>query len=625
MDKDTKKEFHPYVPAGSNMPEVTVKSVTTGIILLLIFGAANAYLGLKVGMTVSASIPAAVVSMAIMKGLMRKKGSILENNIVQTIASAGEAAAAGIAFSIPAMYMLGQSPSLLLVSLVCLFGGVLGVVAMVIYRRYLIIKQADQLSYPEGTACAEILIAGDKGGVSAKTVFKGGIIAAGYRVVQVLFGVFPEAAGFAIPGWAGASLSIYSMPSLVGVGYLINMKIAGVMLGGGVLAALVITPLITLFGGTAPAAIFPASATVAELGPGGIWSEYIQYIGAGALTIGGLFEFFKAMPVVRDALRGAAESFRSKAKPAANLNDRTDVDMSFKSIIILFCVIVVLVAVLPIFPVGIIGALLVGVFGFLFVSIASRIVGVVGSSSNPISGMTIATIFASALIFKALGYSGMDGMVASIAVGSIVTVAAAIAGDISQDLKTGYLVGACPRSQQLLEILGVLIFSGVSGIIFALLNDAYVIGSEAMPSPATAVIAVLVKGIFSGQLPWDLLLIGAAIGVMVELLGLPSLPFAIGLYLPLGLTTPIFLGGFIHHLLEKASLDNEGGTLYASGLVAGDAIIGVVGAILTTAGVSLAFGAGWLSAGVGQIVSFAAILCIAVSIFVTTKKNKKAF
>jgi putative OPT family oligopeptide transporter len=578
MDKDTKKEFHPYVPAGSNMPEVTVKSVTTGIILLLIFGAANAYLGLKVGMTVSASIPAAVVSMAIMKGLMRKKGSILENNIVQTIASAGEAAAAGIAFSIPAMYMLGQSPSLLLVSLVCLFGGVLGVVAMVIYRRYLIIKQADQLSYPEGTACAEILIAGDKGGVSAKTVFKGGIIAAGYRVVQVLFGVFPEAAGFAIPGWAGASLSIYSMPSLVGVGYLINMKIAGVMLGGGVLAALVITPLITLFGGTAPAAIFPASATVAELGPGGIWSEYIQYIGAGALTIGGLFEFFKAMPVVRDALRGAAESFRSKAKPAANLNDRTDVDMSFKSIIILFCVIVVLVAVLPIFPVGIIGALLVGVFGFLFVSIASRIVGVVGSSSNPISGMTIATIFASALIFKALGYSGMDGMVASIAVGSIVTVAAAIAGDISQDLKTGYLVGACPRSQQLLEILGVLIFSGVSGIIFALLNDAYVIGSEAMPSPATAVIAVLVKGIFSGQLPWDLLLIGAAIGVMVELLGLPSLPFAIGLYLPLGLTTPIFLGGFIHHLLEKASLDNEGGTLYASGLVAGDAIIGVVGA-----------------------------------------------
>jgi putative OPT family oligopeptide transporter len=607
------------------MPEITVKSVTTGIILLLIFGAANAYLGLKVGMTVSASIPAAVVSMAIMKGLMRKKGSILENNIVQTIASAGEAAAAGIAFSIPAMYMLGQSPSLLLVSLVCLFGGVLGVVAMVIYRRYLIIKQADQLSYPEGTACAEILIAGDKGGVSAKTVFKGGIIAAGYRVVQVLFGVFPEAAGFAIPGWAGASLSIYSMPSLVGVGYLINMKIAGVMLGGGVLAALVITPLITLFGGTAPAAIFPASATVAELGPGGIWSEYIQYIGAGALTIGGLFEFFKAMPVVRDALRGAAESFRSKAKPAANLNDRTDVDMSFKSIIILFCVIVVLVAVLPIFPVGIIGALLVGVFGFLFVSIASRIVGVVGSSSNPISGMTIATIFASALIFKALGYSGMDGMVASIAVGSIVTVAAAIAGDISQDLKTGYLVGACPRSQQLLEILGVLIFSGVSGIIFALLNDAYVIGSEAMPSPATAVIAVLVKGIFSGQLPWDLLLIGAAIGVMVELLGLPSLPFAIGLYLPLGLTTPIFLGGFIHHLLEKASLDNEGGTLYASGLVAGDAIIGVVGAILTTAGVSLAFGAGWLSAGVGQIVSFAAILCIAVSIFVTTKKNKKAF
>ena len=615
-----KKEFKPYIPANESPAELSLRSVIVGIVLLLIFGTANAYLGLKVGMTVSASIPAAVVSMAVMRTLM-KNATILENNTAQTIASAGEALAAGVVFSLPAMYMLGEEfyPSLLTISLVALFGGIIGVVAMVIYRRYLIVKQHGELAYPEGTACAEILIAGEKGGVSAKTVFKGGILAAVYRLFQGTFCFFPEALSWTLPGLAGARIGVNALPSMLGVGYLVGVKIAGIMLAGGVVAALVITPLITIMGAQAAEPIFPALATVAELGIDGIWNDYIQYIGAGALTIGGVFEFFKAMPAVKDAILGAFGNTGSDG--ATTL--RTDRDLSFKLLGALFVAVIVLIAVLPAFPIGILGAVLTAIFGFLFVSIASRIVGVVGSSSNPISGMTIATIFASALIFRATGYEGAEGMVAAIIVGAVVTCATAIAGDVSQDLKTGYLVGATPRYQQIGEFLGVVIFAGISGVVLNLLHSAYTIGSEIIPAPATAVISVLVEGIFDGNLPWDLLLIGAALGLMMELLNLPSLPFAIGIYLPISLTVPIFIGGAVRALLEKKGKDNDAGTLYASGLVAGDSIIGVLGAGLAVGGISLGFGANIVPAALGTVICVVAFAAVTVSIYTTTAKAKK--
>lgn len=616
-----KKEFKPFVPANESPAELTLRSVIVGIVLLLIFGTANAYLGLKVGMTVSASIPAAVVSMAVMRTLM-KNATILENNTAQTIASAGEALAAGVVFSLPAMYVLGEEfyPSLMTISLVALFGGIIGVVAMVIYRRYLIVKQHGELAYPEGTACAEILIAGEKGGVSAKTVFKGGIIAAVYRLFQGTFCFFPEALNWTLPGLAGARIGLNALPSMLGVGYLVGVKIAGIMLAGGVVAALVITPLITIMGAQAAEPIFPALATVAELGIDGIWNDYIQYIGAGALTIGGVFEFFKAMPAVKDAVLGA---FSAAGDKAEGQTLRTDRDMSFKLLGALFIAVIVLIAVLPQFPIGILGAVLTAIFGFLFVSIASRIVGVVGSSSNPISGMTIATIFASALIFRATGYEGADGMVAAILVGAVVTCATAIAGDVSQDLKTGYLVGATPRYQQIGEFLGVVIFAGISGVVLNLLHSAYTIGSEIIPAPATAVISVLVEGIFDGNLPWDLLLIGAALGLMMELLNLPSLPFAIGIYLPISLTVPIFIGGAARALLEKKGKDNDAGTLYASGLVAGDSIIGVLGAGLAVGGISLGFGASIIPEALGNIICAIAFAAVTVTIYTTTAKAKK--
>ncbi len=610
--------FKPYVKPTDTIPEVTATSVIMGIILLLVFGAANAYLGLKVGMTVGASIPAAVVSMAILKGILRK-GTILENNIVQTIASTGEAAAAGVVFSIPAFYMLDYSPSIMLISLVALFGGLIGVVAMVIYRRYLIVKQHKELSYPEGTACAEILIAGDKGGVSAKLVFKGGILASVYRIAQSGFGLFPDTIEASIPNLPGGIIGMNALPSLAGVGYLIGMKISSVLLAGGLLAWLVIIPLITFIGSMVSVPIFPSSAAISELGPWGIWNDYIQYIGAGVLTVGGIFEFIKALPAVKEALKGAISEFKSLNKGESG--ERTDRDIPFKYLLITFVSIVIIMAILPQIPVGLLGAALTAVFGFLFVSISSRIVGVVGNSSNPVSGMTIATIFFSAIIMKSVGYTGMKGMAAAIIIGSIVTVAAAVAGDISQDLKTGYLLGATPIYQQVTEAFGAIIFAGASGFIVSLLHNAYTIGSSELPSPATAVIAVLVKGIFEGNLPWALLLMGAGIGLLVELLGIPSLPFAIGVYLPVHLTVPVFLGGVARNIVEKHKNGNiSDGTLYASGLVAGDALIGVLLAFLTTLGLAdkISFGSGLLGSA-GNIVSLILILFVTYTLYTNSK------
>lgn len=610
-----KDQTTPYVAADVKMKEISWLSVITGILLLVFFGAANAYLGLKVGMTVSASIPAAVMSMAILKGLLNK-GTILENNIAQTIASTGEAVAAGVVFSVPALFMLDYTPTLMLVSLIALFGGIIGIVGMVIFRRYLIIDQTKELHYPEGVACAEILIAGDQGGVSAKQVFRGGIIGAVFRFVQGGFTLFPESIEMTIPMLPGGVIGMDALPSLAGVGYLIGLEVSAIMLAGGLLAWVVIIPLIYFVGSQIPTALYPATEPILELGVWGIWENYIQYIGAGVLTVGGIFEFAKALPVIKDSFHGILKS----TKQSQSTGLRTDVDLSGKTLIGLFVLCVLAIWLLPAFPVNLLGALLVAFFGFLFTSISSRIVGVVGSSSNPVSGMTIATIFFTSILFRAVGFSGQEGMVAAVIIGSIVTVAACTAGDISQDLKTGYLVGASPRNQQIMEILGGLVFAGMSGFVLSLLHDAYTIGSAALPAPATSVIAVLVKGIFSGNLPWALIIIGVAIGITCELMGIASLPFAIGVYLPVHLSVPVYVGGLIRHFAEKRKRDLRHGTLYSSGLVAGDAIMGIVIAILTTAGIHsrIAFGEGLIP--YADVLALGLMVVIFIGIWRSTKE-----
>ncbi len=612
--KETKST--PYVPAEANMKEISWLSVITGIILLVFFGAANAYLGLKVGMTVSASIPAAVMSMAVLKGILNK-GNILENNIAQTIASTGEAVAAGVVFSVPALFMLDYAPALMLVSLIALFGGIIGIVGMVIFRRYLIIDSSKELHYPEGVACAEILIAGDQGGVSAKQVFRGGLIGAAFRFVQGGFMLFPESIEAAIPMLPGGVIGMDALPSLAGVGYLIGLEVSGIMLAGGLLAWVVIIPLIYFVGSQIPTALYPALEPIMELGVWGIWENYIQYIGAGVLTVGGIFEFAKALPVIKDSIRGIFQS--TKGSKGTGL--RTDRDLSGRTLTILFVGSILAIWLLPAFPVNLLGAFLVAFFGFLFTSISSRIVGVVGSSSNPVSGMTIATIFFSSILFRAIGFTGQEGMVATVIIGSIVTVAACTAGDISQDLKTGYLVGASPRNQQIMEILGGVVFAGMSGFVLSLLHGAYTIGSAALPAPATSVIAVLVKGIFSGNLPWSLIIIGAAIGITCELMGIASLPFAIGVYLPVHLSVPVYIGGLIRHFVDKRGRDQRHGTLYSSGLVAGDAIMGIVIAILTTTGVHgvIAFGEGLLPAP--DLITLGLMVLVFLGIWRSTRKS----
>ncbi|MDO5714851.1 MAG: oligopeptide transporter, OPT family [Tissierellia bacterium] len=611
------KKQSPYVAPHENMAEISWLSVITGILLLVFFGAANAYLGLKVGMTVSASIPAAVMSMAILKGLL-KKGTILENNVAQTIASTGEAVAAGVVFSVPALFMLDYTPTLMLISLIALFGGIIGIVGMVIFRRYLIIDQTKELHYPEGVACAEILIAGDKGGVAAHQVFRGGIIGSVFRFVQGGFMLFPEEIETVLPMLPGGVIGMNALPSLAGVGYLIGLRVSAVMLAGGLLAWVVIIPLIYFVGAQLPEAIFPATAPILELGVWGIWENYIQYIGAGVLTIGGIFEFAKALPVIKDSFHGIMKSVQGSKSSGL----RTDVDLSGKVLTALFVASVLAIWLIPSFPVNLLGALLVAFFGFLFTSISSRIVGVVGSSSNPVSGMTIATIFFTSILFRAIGFAGKEGMVAAVVIGSIVTVSACTAGDISQDLKTGYLVGASPRNQQIMEILGGAIFAGMSGFVLSLLHNAYTVGSAALPAPATSVIAVLVKGIFSGNLPWALIIIGALIGIICELIGIPSLPFAIGVYLPVHLTVPTYIGGLIRHYVEKKNRDIRHGTLYSSGLVAGDAIIGIVIAMITTAGLhsKIAFGEGLLPGA--DVIALVLMGFVFYGIWKSTKKSE---
>lgn len=622
MKNNNATEVKPYVAPHENVRETTLLSVLTGIVLLIFFGTANAYLGLKVGMTVSASIPAAVVSMAILRGILHR-GTILENNIAQTIASTGEAVAAGVVFSIPAFYMLDYTPSLMLISLIALLGGIIGIVAMVIFRRYLIIDQHEELAYPEGTACAGILIAGEEGGVSAKKVFKGGLIGAGFRFVQSGFMLFPDTIETVIPVLPGGMIGMNVLPSLAGVGYLIGPRIAGIMFAGGLMAWLVAIPLIYFCGTFCPDAIFPAFEPVSQLGVWGVWEHYIQYIGAGVLTVGGIFEFIKALPVVVDSVKGI---FKGVAGKVDGDLERTDRDMSFIAIAGLFALSIVAMAVIPEVPVGIGGALLVAFFGFLFVSISSRIVGVVGSSSNPVSGMVIATLFFTALIFKGCGVTGRAGIIHSIIVGSFVCVAAAVSADVSQDLKTGYLVGATPRDQQWMEILGAVVFAGMSGVVLNLLHNAYTIGSAELPAPATSVLAVLVKGIFEGNLPWTLLIVGVAIGIIVELMGAPALPFAIGFYLPVHLTVPIYIGGLVKLYCDRKRCDSNLGTLYASGLVAGDAIVGVLLALLTTAGVAtkLAFADGVLSASIGNWVAIILISLVFVSLYTNSVNKNEA-
>ena len=627
MSNNSKEnKFVPYVSASKSLPELTVTAIILGIILAIVFGAANAYLGLLIGLTVSASIPAAVISMAILRGIFRRD-SILENNIVQTMTTAGEAIGAGAVFTIPALFMWGMDVSQALILFIVLTGGFLGVFMMVPLRQLLIVKEHETLPYPEGTACAEVLKSGEKGGSSAKLIGVGLVIGGVVKALGDGFKLFKTEVETGITGFKNAVVGLDAFPSLLGVGYIIGPRVAGQMIGGGLLAWIVLIPAISFFGSGSATPIFPSEVPISELDAWGIWDNYIRYIGAGAVATGGLITLIKTLPTLFGSafatLRGVQAN---KGQLKAGLI-RTEKDIPAKFVWLGMLVVLLIIAFAPVTEVGIIGAAAIGIFGFLFVTVASRIVGIVGSSSSPTSGMTIATLLIVALIYKATGFTGMEGMVAVVTVAAIVCTALAVSGDVSQDLKTGYIVGGTPWKQQVAMMIGVVASAAVIGFTLILMDNAYTMGSAELPAPKAALMKILAEGVLGGDLPWTLIFIGTAIAITLEFFGLNSLSVAVGIYLPVHTSAPIMIGGFVRYFVERFAKSKEArksrvdrGTLFASGLIAGESLIGVLIAVLIAVGVQVPAVAVLAS----NLIPFLLFLALAgVLWYVSSKRNKE--
>ena len=622
MDNN-KKDFKPYIPADKVVPEFTVTALLIGILMAIVFGAANAYLGLLVGMTVSASIPAAVISMGIIRVILRKD-SILENNMVQTIGSAGESVAAGAIFTLPALFLWAEEgkidfPSILTIFLIALFGGVLGVCFMVPLRQALIVEEHGTLPFPEGTACAEVLLAGEEGGSKAGTVFAGLGIAAVYKFLADGTQLFKSEIGHAFESYKGSQVGIQVLPALAGVGYICGPKISSYMFAGGTLSWFVLMPLIALFG--ADATIFPASKTVTELltmeggGPSALWSNYIKYIGAGAVATGGIISLIKSLPLIIRTFKQAIDSMKNKN--AAHKGLRTEQDLPIPVLIAVALVIAVLIWLIPTFPVNLIGALIIVVFGFFFATVSSRMVGLIGSSNNPVSGMTIATLLFATVILKATGSTGITGMVGAISIGGIICIVAAIAGDASQDLKTGFIVGATPKKQQLGEIIGVVASAAAIGFVLYLLNEAWGYGTEKIPAAQATMMKMLVEGIMNGELPWALIFIGVFIAIVVEILHMPVMPFAVGMYLPFSLSAGIMAGGVVRILVEKRKgtekekkARTDRGLLFTSGMIAGEGIVGILLAVFAVFKIDSKIVLPFQLPQIGSLILFIALLAL---------------
>ncbi|HMV10397.1 MAG TPA: oligopeptide transporter, OPT family [Cyclobacteriaceae bacterium] len=625
------KMFKPYIAPEQNVAEFTVKSIVFGCLFGIIFGCSTTYLALKAGLTVSASIPIAVI--AITLGRKFLKTTILENNIIQTTGSAGESIAAGVVFTLPGFLFLSPGANgesyfnYLTILILAAFGGMLGTLMMIPLRRSLIVKEHGTLPYPEGTACASVLQAGEKGGVFAQTAFMGMGIALLYAILQKVLHVIAEVPAYVTKQtnkfWPSATINGEITPEYLGVGYIIGPKISGVLVAGSVLAWWAMIPLMaTLVSpdliamqlvkvgyladvntGGGPGNWDPATHTFAN-SAAAIYRAYIRQIGAGAVAAGGFITLMKTIPTIISSFRESIGSLKEKNEGGVL---RTERDFSFKVVIVGSLILVAIIALLPnqiipgdnIFQKIFIGILII-IFGFFFVTVASRIVGLVGSSNSPISGMTIATLMGTCLIFTSVGWSGYFFEPLALVVGGMICIAAANAGGTSQDLKTGFIVGATPKYQQLALFIGAIVSSIAIGWVVQILDTptadmaaqgiTHAIGSERYSAPQATLMATLAKGILSFNLDWQFVMVGVFIAVMIELCGIKALAFAIGLYLPLSTTLPIFIGGAIKGLIDwRAKKKNEvvveddlgRGSLFATGLIAGGALAGVIVAVLS--------------------------------------------
>ncbi len=572
-------EFTPYISEKKSPREFSFRATVLGMLLGLLFGVGNAYLGLKIGTTISASIPAAVLSMAILRTFFRRV-TILENNIVQTVAAVGEGLAAGVIFTIPALFFLGDKPSNWMIFALSMLGGVLGILFMIPLRRYIIVKEHGKLPFPEGTACAEILKAGEKGSGGALKAAIGLFIGGVYKYLMSGLFYFKEVVSFKLTYYKDTLASMDCTPSLLGVGFIIGPRITSIMFAGGAMAWWVLIPLIKEFGDHMTI-LYPAHIPVTQMDAMQVWDNYIRYIGAGTVAIGGILNLVKIVPLIRRTIGHGFKELFAGAALAGRV--RTDQDISLRWLIIGAATITLILIFAPQIPLNFLTVILIIVLGFFFVCVTSITVGIVGSTSNPASGMTITTLLITCIIFAFLGWTERAYLLSAIIMSAVVNVAITLASTTSQDLKTGHLLGATPRSQQIAEMIGLILPGLAIGATVYLLNEAYGLGTPELPAPQATLMALIAKGVILGKLPIILVMIGVVLGLIVAVLRIPVLPFAIGLYLPLSLSTGIMVGGIARALIERKARDDQiqVGVLASSGLVAGDACMGVAVALLT--------------------------------------------
>lgn len=604
------EEYKPFVSADETPREFTFQSVGAGILFGILFGAANAYLGLRAGLTISTSIPVAVMTVALFRalGALGHKGTILEANMSQTVGSASSSVASGVIFTLPALFLWHMDPSLLQMTLLALSGGLLGVLFMIPLRRFLIEREHGRLPYPEGTACAQVLVASEVGGGKAGPVFAGLAMGAVFKLIAGWIRIIPSKIHFDVPFLPKAQLGSSLSAALLGVGFILGPRIGTIMVGGGLLSWLVIIPLIAVWGAGRAEPLYPETVQlITDMDPHLIWHRYVRYIGAGAVATAGLFTLIRSIPTMIESFRiGASNLKRRIGKGSDEAGARTKKDLPLSVVgggaLILFLVMVAVPQIFGTIPTvwgRAIAALLVVVFAFFFVTVASRIVGLVGVTSNPTSGMTIASLLATSTIFLALGWTGDAGKVAALCVGCVIAIAASIAGDTSQDLKTGFLLGATPKKQQIGELAGVITSATFVCLAVLLLDRAYGFGTDELPAPQATLMKLVIEGVLQSSLPWVFVGIGVLIAIVVELLRIPSLPFAVGVYLPVTTMVPVFLGGIMRMAVERFSKTEtdkgdrrERGILFGSGLVGGEGLLGVAIA-------AVAFARGSAPAGIG--------------------------
>ncbi len=634
-------EPRPYVPAETVHRDFTVRAVVAGILFGAVFGSANAYLGLKVGLTISTSIPLAVMAVGLFRALGRS--NILEANITQTGGSAASSIASGLIFTIPALFMWGFHPSIAKIGFLGLLGGMMGILFMIPLRPYLIVKERAELPYPEGTAAAQVLIAADTGGARAKNVFVGLGTGLVYKLAMSFWKLWADSVEIRVPLLKKGVVGLDTMPALLGVGYILGYRISAIMVAGGLLSSLAIIPLIAHFGESLSSPLFPETVkTIAAMSPGEIWSRYVRYVGAGAVAFAGIVTVVRSLPTMYRSLVDGLRGFTREGRASATGAVRTGRDIPMPFVVGGVSLVALVAAISPhvlgehsTAPTRVLGSALVTLFAFMFVTVSSRIVGLVGVTSNPTSGMTIVTLLGTSLVFYALGWTDDVGKATVLTVGTVVCVAASIAGDISQDLKCGYIIGATPAKQQTVELVGA------ASAAFAIAAVVYLLGQNPDPNvtttmygtadlaaPQATLMKTVIEGVLQANLPWGLVLAGASLSLVATLLGVPALPFAVGIYLPVSSMTPIFAGGCLRVLVERLAKRRgedpaehaDKGVLLGAGLIAGEGLagVGIAAYAVATAhrpeGIPLPWGA-----GVSEAIAIAVFALLAWFLVRTTK------